>query len=52
MGFIFINSANWITVPAAIGDPIDEQGVIPRSFVQLGPAGLASGEIVQPEIKV
>jgi hypothetical protein len=52
MGFIFINSANWITVPAAIGNPIDEQGVTPRNFVQLGPVGLASGEIVQPEIMV
>ena len=52
MGFDYINTGNWITAPTTIGDPKDEQGVTPRSFVQLGPAELASGEIMQQEIKV
>jgi hypothetical protein len=52
MGFDYINTANWITVSAAIWDPIDEQVVTPRILVQLGPSELASGEIMQQEIKV
>ena len=52
MGFVYINTVNWITVPAAIGDPLNEQGVTPRTLVQLGPSELASGDIVQAEIKV
>ncbi len=47
MGFVSINTGTWITVPPAIGDPINEQqGVTPRSLVQVGVAGFASGEIV------